>query len=59
MEPVSSSPPVQDQYQVAMLRKQNDAVEEQGREAVALIDAASAPAKATSGDVGRRLHVVA
>ena len=57
MSPCSSCAGAADQFSVAMQKKVQDTVEEQGKEAVALIEA-TAPAKASSGAVGTRLHVV-
>lgn len=57
MSPCSSATSTADQFSVAMQKKVEDSVKEQGKEAVALIEA-TAPAKASSGAVGTQLHVV-
>jgi hypothetical protein len=57
MSPCSSCASTADQFSVAMQKKVQNSVEEQGKEAVALIQA-TAPAKASSGAVGTQLHVV-
>lgn len=46
-------------YEVAVLAKQQQSTREQGRQAVALIEAASAPQKALPSGVGTRLDIVA
>ena len=57
--PVGSvSAPKAAEYAVAVTRKQQDQQSEQGRQAVQLIESATAPQRATSGSVGTKLNVV-
>jgi len=58
MAPTSSTTGVAAQFAVAVQKKMNDNVTEQGKSAVQLIEAA-APAKASSGSVGTQLDVTA
>ena len=46
-------------YALAVTRKEHDQQEEQGRQAVQLIQSATAPQLETSGPVGTKLHFVA
>ena len=46
-------------YDAAVLQKTKSHIEEQGRQAVQLIEAATSAQLATSGSVGTKLHVVA
>jgi len=47
------------QYAVAVTRKEHDQQDLQGRQAVQLIESATAPKLATSGSVGTKLNFVA
>jgi len=50
---------VSGQFAIAVQKKINDAAADQGQAELELIQASSAPQKATSGDVGTQLHIVA
>ena len=53
----SQGAPLEAQYQVQIQAKANASVREQGQQALQLIEEAQ-PAKASSGHLGTRLHVV-
>ena len=60
MNPISQSGAAfATQWAVSVQKKQMDSAEDQGKAAVALIESSGAPAKATSGNVGTKLNVVA
>jgi hypothetical protein len=46
-------------YDVAIAKKMNESTREQGRQALALIQSATAPTSTTSAGVGSRLNIVA
>ncbi|MCU0684177.1 MAG: hypothetical protein MUF34_18375 [Polyangiaceae bacterium] len=48
-----------DRYQIAVARKQLDGINQQGQNALALIQTATAPAVAAGASVGSRLSVYA
>ena len=47
------------QYAMAVTRKQHTQQEQEGKQAVQLIEAATQPSRASSGAVGTKLNVVA
>ena len=59
-DPVSAiGAPKAAEYAVAVLRKAHNQQEEEGKQAVQLIQSAASPALASSGSVGTKLNVVA
>jgi hypothetical protein len=58
-EPVGAiGAPTAAKYAVEVTRKELDQQDQQGKQAVQLIESASAPALATSGSVGTKLNFV-
>lgn len=55
---LSSSAPVDAQYQVAVAKKELDSARVQGQQSLELIQAAAAPANVPNG-VGQQLNIVA
>ena len=51
--------PTAAQYSIAVASKQHAQTTQEGKQAVQLIDAATAPQLATSGDVGTKLNFTA